>query len=123
MILYQHDATCSFRFQLLGDLEGSAVDELAHAWQTARSIMNGKALIVDLSALGRTDEAGMQLLIRLRDSGARFTFASHPRQLKLERSLGIEEKPPIGRELLSNAASRRRRLAHVARSVLCFRQR
>jgi anti-anti-sigma regulatory factor len=69
--MYQHDSHCAFRFVLRGALAGASVEQLEQAWKTARSILKGKALIVDTTKLTVVDERGRQLLFRMTESGAR----------------------------------------------------
>lgn len=73
MEFYQHDSAVLFRFQLRGRLEGPSVEELEHAWFTACSVMEGKDLEVDISSLTAADAAGIDLLSRMRTSGASLT--------------------------------------------------
>ncbi len=89
MTIYQHDAALVFRLQIVGALRGLYVAELEQSWRTARSIMEGKALVVDLSGLSDADERGMQLLARMRDAGAKFVTASRPEALDVARRLGL----------------------------------
>jgi ABC-type transporter Mla MlaB component len=72
---YQHDSAAMFRFVLRGELCGASVEELEHAWATAASVMREKELVVDLGGLSGADQAGIALLSRMRESGARFTSA------------------------------------------------
>ena len=82
MDMYQHDSPNSFRFVLRGDLTDAGVQQLQFAWETAKSILNGKELIIEVSGLRRVDHAGSDLLARMRESGARITAADgrFPRQ-------------------------------------------
>jgi len=84
--MYQHDRAKAFQFVLHGDLVGERVQELEHAWTTAKSILGGKELVVDVSGITYADKVGMDLLARMRDSGARLTAPLPP---------GSEEFPPI----------------------------
>lgn len=88
MDYYQHDGATTFRFQLAGDLAGPGVTDLEHAWQTARSIMDGKQLVLDVSDVTGADATGMQLLKRMLGSGARLISAEPPASPDLLRSLG-----------------------------------
>ncbi|HWQ55883.1 MAG TPA: hypothetical protein VN442_19500 [Bryobacteraceae bacterium] len=71
LVVYQHDASGTFRFVLLGQLKQPWVDELRHAWTTASSVIQNKELVIDLSALTAADNSGIDLLSRMRESGAR----------------------------------------------------
>jgi hypothetical protein len=89
MQLYQHDSSSTFRFVLRGSLEGSWVQELEHAWITAASVLRGKELVLDVSGLTGTDENGLNLLSRMRESGARLMADTPPEAPGRCRWLGI----------------------------------
>jgi len=89
MDMYQHDSATMFRFVLHGGLAGAEVEELEHAWITAQSILKGKELLVDVSGITDADNLGVDLLSRMRDSGARLTAALPPQSEAFVRSLGL----------------------------------
>lgn len=89
MDIYQHDSAAMFRFVLRGRLNGDQVQDLECAWTTAKSILAGKDLAVDISGLVDADRAGLDLLFRMRTSGARLTAALPPESEDLLRSLGV----------------------------------
>ena len=99
MEMYQHDCVTEFRFLLRGELTGGSVSELEHAWTTATSILNGRALAVDVSGLMNADESGVGLLFRMRDSGARLTAPLPPASEELLRFLGVPVAAPAGGSL------------------------
>jgi ABC-type transporter Mla MlaB component len=78
LTMYQHDAASLFRFVLMGRLAGRDVEDMEHAWITARSVMDGKELVVDLSAVTEIDGAGMHLLARVEACGARVIYPAQP---------------------------------------------
>jgi ABC-type transporter Mla MlaB component len=78
MDIYQHDSARAFRFVLSGDLTGDGVQRLEWAWITAQSILGAKELIIDISGIANADPAGVGLLSRMRESGARVTRALPP---------------------------------------------
>jgi len=96
MELYQHDNAAMFRFVLRGGLTGAYVTELEHAWTTAQSILNGRDLAVDVSAMTNADESGVDLLFRMRDSGAHLMAPLPPASEELLRSLGVPVAAPAG---------------------------
>jgi hypothetical protein len=96
MEMYQHDSAPMFRFVLRGNLAGHAVPELEHAWTTAKSILNGRDLLVDVSGVTDADEFGVDLLFRMRDSGARLTAPLPPASEEFLRSLGVPVAAPAG---------------------------
>ncbi len=97
--IYQHDSATIFRFILRGDLAGQHVLELEHAWTTARSILEDKELVVDVSGISDADGEGVELLHRMRDAGARLTAALPPQSEEFLRSLGIPVAASCGRSL------------------------
>ncbi len=96
MEMYQHDSAAIFQFVLRGDLADDQVQELEHAWATAKSILKGKELVVDVSGMTYVDEFGVELLSRMRDSGARLTVALPPKSEGVLRSLGLPVAAPRG---------------------------
>jgi len=103
MDIYQHDSAAMFRFVLRGHLANEHVLELEHAWTTARSILQQKELVVDVSGISDADPQGAELLHRMRDAGARLTAALPPKSEELLRSLGIPAAPygrTLGKKLL-----------------------
>ena len=97
MDMYQHDSATMFRFVLRGELAGDRVTDLEHAWNTASSILAGKVLVVDISGLTHADSAGIALLSRMRESGARLTGALPPKSEEFPRSLDMPAAAPRGR--------------------------
>jgi len=96
MEMYQHDSFAAFQFVLRGHLAGNRVLDLEHAWITAQSILNGKELIVDISGVTGADQFGVDLLFRMRDSGARLTAALPPRSENFLLSFGLPAAAPGG---------------------------
>jgi hypothetical protein len=78
MDMYQHDSGTIFQFVLRGVLIGDPVQDLEHAWNTVKSILDGKQLVVDISGITNADAPGVDLLFRMRESGARLTAALPP---------------------------------------------
>lgn len=111
MEIYQHDSAAMFRFVLRGRLDGEHVVELEHAWTTARSILQHRELVVDVGGIWDADRKGAELLLRMRDAGARLTAALPPKSEELLRSLGVPAAP-CGRSL-SNRLLRFLRSARV----------
>ena len=69
--IYLHDGSGRFRIRVAGALVEAHVDELEHAWATASSILHNKELVLELDQLHDADPAGLDLLDRLRQTGAR----------------------------------------------------
>ncbi len=110
MDMYQHDSAAMYRFVLRGDLADDQTQELERAWSTAKSILKGKELVVDVSGITDADDSGVELLSRMRDSGARLTMALPPKSRGVLRSLGLPVAEPRGRLL----TARVRRLLKLA---------
>jgi ABC-type transporter Mla MlaB component len=91
MDIYQHDSADTFRFVLKGELAKIKVQQLQCAWETAKSILNGKDLIIEVSGVTKVDSAGVELLTRMRESGAQIIAARAPGCEDLLRFL---DKPP-----------------------------
>jgi anti-anti-sigma regulatory factor len=71
MTLYQHDQAKAFRFVLVGALDGASALELQSAWETARSVLRGRELLVDLTGMTTAGPEGLSLLSRMQEAGAR----------------------------------------------------
>lgn len=97
MDMYQYDSATMFQFVLRGELIGDRVRELEHAWITAKSILEGKELIVDVSGITSADPSGVDLLSRMRESGARLTAALPAESEDFLRSVGVPMATPRGR--------------------------
>ena len=82
-------STAVFQFVLRGKLAGDWVQNLEHAWDTARSVLGAKELVVDLSGISEADEPGVALLSRMRQSGAVLTAAHPPQSESFLASLGV----------------------------------
>jgi ABC-type transporter Mla MlaB component len=78
MDMYQHDGVEMFEFVLRGELSGDGVQNLERAWNTARSILAGRMLVVDISGIANADPQGVDLLSRMREAGARLIAALPP---------------------------------------------
>ncbi len=89
MNLYQHDSAATFRFVLRGELAADRVQELEHAWNTAKSILGKKEVVVEISGITKADPFGVGLLCRMRKSGARLTAALPPESAEFIRSMGL----------------------------------
>jgi len=69
---YIHDSIVTLRLQLIGDLTTSDVTELNGTWETARTTLGHRTLILDLGRLHSADEAGRQWLANMREAGATY---------------------------------------------------
>ena len=91
--IYQHDSARMLEFVLRGELAGSPVQNLEHAWAAAASTLGKRELAVDLSAVTGADRHGTELLSRMRESGARLTASGPPASPELLHSVGIPAAP------------------------------
>ena len=66
---YIHDSVTLLRLQLIGDLRASNVTELNGTWETARTTLGQRCLILDLRQLCSTDEDGRLWLAKMKDGG------------------------------------------------------
>ena len=92
--MYQHDCPSDFQFVLSGDLSGEAVQQLRWAWQTAKSTLGARDLLVDISGIANADPCGLELLFRMRKAGARLIADLPPVSLELLRQFGVPALPP-----------------------------
>jgi ABC-type transporter Mla MlaB component len=97
MEMYLHDSTETFKFALHGELTADAVQSLEQAWITAMSILDGKEVLVDVSAVTAADAEGIQLLRRMTASGARMRAALPAHSEEILRSLGVSVTAPSRR--------------------------
>jgi hypothetical protein len=67
---YIHDGVERLRLQLLGELSEFEVTELGGCWQTARTILGNRQLILDLRGLKAVDDAGKQWVASMVQEGA-----------------------------------------------------
>ena len=110
MDIYQHDSADTFRFVLKGELAKVEVQQLQCAWETAESILNGKDLIIEISGVTKVDSAGVELLTRMRESGAQI-IAAHA--LGCDDLLRFLDKPPA----MPRANGRRLWALHVLKAL------
>jgi ABC-type transporter Mla MlaB component len=94
MEIYLHDSATTFQFVLRGKLAGNAVRDLEQSWITAQSILGGKELVIDVSGITDADDAGVSLLSRMRESGARLIAAQPSQPEDFLRSLGVPAAAP-----------------------------
>lgn len=67
---YIHDGIECCRLQLIGDLSDLDVADLTGCWNTARTTLGRRKLILDLTALTKTDESGHEWLLSMVREGA-----------------------------------------------------
>jgi hypothetical protein len=89
MEIYLHDSPAMFQFVLRGMLSGDDVPNLEHAWITARSVLMSRDLVLEVSGMTGADASGMELLSRMRNSGAQLTAEQTPQSEDFLRSLSL----------------------------------
>jgi hypothetical protein len=99
-----HDSPQEFRIVITGDLAGSQVQSLEWAWETGKSILRGRALVVDICGITTADSAGGELLRRMRDSGAHVTPALELRPEGFPSLAGATPGPRVRRRIPCGAA-------------------
>jgi hypothetical protein len=74
---YIHDSVNSCRLQLLGELSEGDLRELDGCWQTIRTTLSGRPLILDLRGLAGTDPASEDWLMSMAGNGATYLPAAY----------------------------------------------
>ena len=110
--IYLHDRPALFQFVLRGELTGDPVRSVEHAWDTARSVLGRRELVVDLSGVTDADASGVALLTRMQESGARLTAVKPQKSAEFLGSLGIAI-PRSKKQSEANWALRFLRLARL----------
>lgn len=67
---YIHDGISECRLQLLGDFSEADVPEIRGCWQTARTVLGERKLVLDLRLLESADHASKMWLASLAGNGA-----------------------------------------------------
>jgi hypothetical protein len=67
---YLHDGSQYFRIELLGKLTAGDIAELSGCWRTARTMTNGRVIVVDSAGLKTMDEAGRAWMEQMLIDGA-----------------------------------------------------
>ena len=88
-----HDGPEALTFQVEGKLVGVWAKELEQSWTTASSILNRKALIVDLTEISYIDEEGKRVLAKLFRDGAFFRTAGPMTRAIVDEITGKARNP------------------------------
>ena len=83
---YIHDEADALRFEIVGNLTGPAVGSVDQTWRTAHSVLDGRGVVVGLTAFADADESGRDLLLSWHRSGARI-IARSPESRKLAEAI------------------------------------
>lgn len=74
---YIHDSVKACRLELLGSLHEEHLEEMNGCWQTAKTTLGDRQLILDLRRLGSADSASDRWLADMADQGAAYLPASY----------------------------------------------
>jgi hypothetical protein len=74
---YIHDSVNTCRLQLLGELHENDLTELNGCWQTIKTTLRTRQLVLDLRRLDRTDTASRRWLTSMASEGATYLPASY----------------------------------------------
>jgi anti-anti-sigma regulatory factor len=85
-----HDSAREFRVHLEGRLAGPWVQEAAHCWETARSTIAGRTVVVDLRDVDFVDSEGEQLLVLMHRQGVKLRAVSPMMTHLIEEIAGKE---------------------------------
>ena len=119
MDMYQHDSPNSFRFVLRGDLTDAGVQQLQFAWETAKSILNGKELIIEVSGLRKSGSCRNGLA----GSNARIGGTYHRSNRKVRLALRILQPASSPLRLRNPLAQiRKLTLSHSCLRHSCLRR-
>jgi hypothetical protein len=83
---YIHDEADALRFEIVGNLTGPAVGSVDQAWRTAHSVLDGRKVVVGLTAFADANQSGRDLLLSWHRSGARI-IARSPESLRLAEDI------------------------------------
>src|ERR1700758_681420 len=67
---YLHDSAEAFRIQLLGDLTEVQLDELSGCWNTAKTTLGSRKLVLDVTGLQSVSDSGREWLEAMVAEGA-----------------------------------------------------
>jgi hypothetical protein len=79
---YIHDGIAHCRLQLLGELREDHLIELKGCWNTVRTTLRDRGLVLDLHGLRSADDAGQRWLRAMAAEGAILQPAKIPQQVE-----------------------------------------
>ena len=83
---YIHDGIVDCRLQLLGELREDNLVDLTGCWETARTTLKNRGLILDLHGLRSADDAGQRWLNTMAAEGAVLQPPKIPQQMEVPRT-------------------------------------
>lgn len=69
---YIHDSVAACRLQLIGEFTEQDVAELDGCWRTAKTILGGRRVVLDLQSVTAVDETGKRWLASMGSEGAQY---------------------------------------------------
>ena len=91
---YIHDSNASFRLELIGNLGGGDIPELQGCWETARTTLAGRDLVIDLRAVVERDQAGIDWLRSMADEGASILERADRAKVREVKASAVARKVP-----------------------------
>jgi hypothetical protein len=95
---FMHYGPSAFRLELAGDLDNEGARRLRRDWRTASSVVDDRALIVDMTFVTSAGQAGRTLLARWYAEGAKIIAKSKVSRELVEAIVGepLPEFAPPG---------------------------
>ncbi len=91
---YLHDEADALRIEIVGNVSGTGVASIEHAWKTANSVLAGRHVVVGLTAAAEADDGGRVLLLDLHRCGARIIARSTDSRTLAESIVGLPVSMP-----------------------------
>jgi hypothetical protein len=87
---YLHDNPDALRIEIVGNLSGAGMASIEHAWRTSNSVLAGRHIVVDRTAVAEADGDGRRLLLSWHRCGARIIARS------MDSRTLVESRGPTG---------------------------
>ena len=120
---YLHDEADALRIEIVGNLCGAGVGSIEHAWRTANSVLEGRHIVIGLTAVADADDDGRGLLLSWHRCGARIIARSMDSRTLAESILGVSVPMPLAKsgwrqrfsDLLRRWAAAATNMAHAGK--------
>lgn len=83
---YIHDSSDTFRLELQGEFTEAEVTELSGCWNTAKTTLGNRKLVLDLGGLRMVDDAGKRWVAGMAQEGAVYVPESFLRDALADRT-------------------------------------
>ena len=96
---YIHDGTAACRLQLLGEVRETEVAELNSCWQTAKTTLGSRPVVLDVREVTALDDTGKKWFAQMVQDGAQCLPESFLRDAmtgKLEGNSGEPNRVKVG---------------------------